>query len=178
MPTPRLTQWYVLTGGPSSGKTTTIELLRARGFKVVPEHAREYIDEQIEAGRTLEDIRSHNEEFQRQIIKRQIAHEEALNPHEQVFLDRAVPDSLAYFRFLGLEPDHFLLDAVRSSAYKKVFILDLLPIAPDEARTEDAHDQQRIHEELLKVYQELNCHVEIVPVLSAEDRVSYILARL
>lgn len=178
MPQPKSTQWYVLTGGPSSGKTTTIEQLRARGFKVVPEHAREYIDEQIDAGRTLEDIRSQTEEFQRQIIKRQIAHEESLNPHEQVFLDRAIPDSLAYFRFLGLQPDPFLLDAVRSSAYKKVFILDLLPISPDEARTEDAHDQQRIHEELIKVYEELNCHVELVPVLSVEERVTYILERL
>ncbi len=178
MSTPQSTQWYVLTGGPSSGKTTTIELLRARGFKVVPEHAREYIDEQIEAGRTLEDIRSHNEEFQRQIIKRQIAHEESLNPHEQVFLDRAIPDSLAYFRFLGLEPDRFLLDAIRSSAYKRVFILDLLPLEKDEARTEDVEDQIRIHKELIRVYEELNCHVEIVPVLPAEERVEYILARL
>lgn len=178
MKQPQSTQWYVLTGGPSSGKTTTIELLRARGFKVVPEHAREYIDEQLEAGKTLAEIRSHNEEFQRVIIQRQIEHEESLNPHEQVFLDRAIPDSLAYYRFLGLEPDHFLLDAVRSSHYKKVFVLELLPLSPDEVRTEDLLEQQRIHDELIQVYRELDCRVEVVPVMEAQERVDYILSRL
>jgi predicted ATPase len=27
------TNWYVITGGPSSGKTTTINILTARGYK-------------------------------------------------------------------------------------------------------------------------------------------------
>ncbi|MBF9334791.1 AAA family ATPase [Microbacterium lacticum] len=34
------TRWHVVTGGPSSGKTTTVNLLRGRGYTTTIEHAR------------------------------------------------------------------------------------------------------------------------------------------
>lgn len=43
------TNWYVLTGGPCSGKSTTLEYLSSRGYLVVPEMARVVIDEEIRA---------------------------------------------------------------------------------------------------------------------------------
>lgn len=53
-----MTNWYVLTGGPSSGKITTVTLLRRRGFTTTIEHARHYIDLQRLGGRSIEEIRS------------------------------------------------------------------------------------------------------------------------
>ena len=38
------TNWYVITGGPSTGKTTTIDLLQKQGYHTTIEHARHYID--------------------------------------------------------------------------------------------------------------------------------------
>ena len=38
------TNWYVLTGGPGSGKTTTINSINKRGYKTTIEHARHYVD--------------------------------------------------------------------------------------------------------------------------------------
>src|SRR4051812_24317278 len=40
-------QWYVITGPPCCGKSTTVELLAQRGFRVRPEIARAYVDEEI-----------------------------------------------------------------------------------------------------------------------------------
>jgi len=57
------TDWYVVTGGPSSGKTTTINILASRGCKTTIEHARHYIDTQRPKGKTVEKARKNQEEF-------------------------------------------------------------------------------------------------------------------
>ena len=97
-----MTNWYVITGGPSSGKTTTVNLLRDRGYTTTIEHARHYLDLQRIAGRTVEEVRAKQRQFQRGVLDMQLAEEAPLDPDATVFLDRAVPDSLAYYRFLGL----------------------------------------------------------------------------
>ena len=38
--------WYVIRGGPSSGKTTTVNLLKERGYITTFEHARHYLNTQ------------------------------------------------------------------------------------------------------------------------------------
>lgn len=108
----------------------------------------------------------------------QLDQEASLDPDEIIFLDRAIPDSLAYYRFLDLEPDAELLDALKHVSYRKAFILDLLPLAADYARTEDVAAQLRIHALLTEVYQDLSTPVVKVPVLGPADRVAYILDRL
>lgn len=173
-----MTNWYVLTGGPSSGKTTTVNLLRERGFATTIEHARHYLDLKRIEGRTVEEVRARRSEFQRGVLTMQLEQEASLDPEETIFLDRAIPDSLAYYRFLDLEPAPQLLDALQHVAYRKTFILDLLPLAPDYARTEDAAAQLRIHALLTEVYQELPIPVVKVPALNPADRVAYILDRL
>jgi predicted ATPase len=172
----RATNWYVLTGGPSSGKTTTVELLSARGYTTTIEHARHYLDLKRVQGQTVEEVRARRIEFQSGVLDMQ--QETSLDPEETVFLDRALPDSLAYYRFLELEPDARLLDALTHVSYRKVFILDLLPLAADYARTEDVAAQRRIHALLTEVYRNLPISVVNVPVLSPADRVAYILERL
>ena len=173
-----MTNWYVITGGPSSGKTTTVNLLRDRGYKTTIEHARHYIDTQRAKGRTVEEMRSNQREFQLAVLEMQIAQEDSLSPGEMVFLDRAVPDALAYYRFLNLEPDPILLDALRKVSYKKVFILDMLPMQHDYARQEDAKQQKRIDQLLTEVYNALPSPVLRVPVLPPDQRVDFILDNL
>jgi predicted ATPase len=95
-----------------------------------------------------------------------------------LFLDRAIPDSLAYYRFLSLPPDKKLLDMLTKIFYKKIFILDRLPLVPDYARTEDEAAQKRIHVLLTEVYESLAFPVVHVPVLPANDRVDFILKNL
>ncbi len=173
-----MTNWYAITGGPSSGKTTTVDMLRSLGYTTTIEHARHYLDLKRIEGKTVEEVRARRREFQRGVLAMQLEQEASLDPDQTVFLDRAIPDLLAYYRFLDLEPDPQLLDALQHVAYRKTFILDLLPLAADYARTEDADAQLRIHQLLIEVYRELPIPVVSVPVLSPANRVAFILERL
>ncbi len=172
------TNWYVITGGPSSGKTTTVNLLKNRGYITTFVHARHYLDTQRLMGRTIEDVRKQQREFQLGVLDMQIEQENQISPDVLVFLDRAIPDALAYYRFLNLPEDEKLTAALLTVSYKKIFILDCLPIMKDYARTEDAAAQQKIHALLIEVYESLGFPIIQVPVLKPEERVDFILNNL
>ena len=172
------TNWCVITGGPSTGKTTTIDMLTERGYKTTIEHARHYIDTMRVEGQTVEELRSNKREFQLGVLNMQIEQEASINPEDVVFLDRAIPDALAYYRFLGLEVDEILKVVMRKVNYKMIFILDKLPLINDYARIENKNDQNQIHNLISEVYESLPFPVIHVPVLPPADRVDFILNNL
>ncbi len=173
-----LTNWCVITGGPCTGKTTVVNLLKERGYVTTIEHARHYIDTRKQEGDTIEEIRANENEFQIGVLEMQLEEEDSLDPTKLVFLDRALPDAKAYYQFLGLEYDPRLIDAIEKFRYKKIFILDRLPLVNDYARLESEEDQIKIHSLIKNVYAELGHPIVYVPVLPPEERVDFILASL
>jgi len=174
----RETNWYVITGGPSSGKTTTVNLLKERGYITTFEHARHYLDTQRLKGKTVEEVRRNQREFQLGVLDMQIEQEAQISPEILVFLDRAIPDALAYYRFLNFSEDEKLTEALLTVFYKKIFILDCLPLERDYARNEDELAQKKIHVFLVEVYESLGFPIVQVPVLPPEERVDFILKNL
>ena len=174
----RQTNWYVITGGPGSGKTTTVNLLKERGYITTFEHARHYLDTQRLKGRTIDEVRKQQKEFQSGVLNMQIEQENQISPDVLVFLDRAIPDALAYYHFLNLPEDEKLTAALLTVSYKKVFILDCLTLVKDYARTEDEAAQKKIHELLSEVYESLPFPVIHFPVLPPDERVDFILKNI
>lgn len=170
--------WYVITGGPSSGKTTTVNLLKDRGYITTVENARHFLDTQRLKGKTVDEVKKNQKEFQTTVLQMQIDQEKKIAPNVQVFLDRAIPDALAYYRFLNLEADKKLTEAMSKVYYKKVFIMDPLPLVNDYARLENKDAQKKIHDLITEVYESLPFPVVHVPVLPAEERVDFILRNL
>ena len=101
----RAANWYVITGAPSSGKTSVICELERLGYRVVHEVARAFIDEELKKGKTIEQIKADELAFERHILYKKIKIEESLPKKEIIFLDRASPDSIAYFKSAGLNPN-------------------------------------------------------------------------
>ena len=173
-----INNWYVVTGGPGCGKTTTVNILKKRGYKTTIEHARHYIDTLRVKGKTVAEIRKNQLEFQLAVLAMQLKDERALKPKDIVFLDRALPDALAYCRFLKLRVGKKIRHALRGVSYKKAFILDPLPLKGDYARTETPDDQRVIHDLIVNAYFELGIPVVRVPVMPQEKRVDFVLANL
>lgn len=169
--------WYVLTGGPCAGKTTTLDELARRGNRVLAEPARQVIDEKLAAGMTIEQIVS-DPDWLASVVRRADAQENALPKDELFFLDRAVPDSLAYYRHFGRELEDEIRAAIVEKRYRKVFLLDLIDFRNDEARHEDPEEAAVLHTLIREAYEGLGYEVITVPVLPVAERVDFILARL
>lgn len=117
------TSWYVITGGPFSGKTKVIEYLAFLGYSVVPEAARILIDLEISKGKSIEEIRSNEAEFQKKVLKMKIRIEDKVSPKQITFFDRGVPDSVAYDQIYGLDARQ-TITASQKRKYKRIFLLE------------------------------------------------------
>lgn len=170
--------WYVITGAPHSGKTTLIERLRDLGYKVALEAARIYIDEEIEKGKTIEEIRKNELDFQRKILEIKIENEKKESRDEIIFWDRGIPDSLAYYEMLGFAEDRSLQEATEKAKYKKVFLLSTLPYEKDYARTESEEQQKLIHNLLKKTYKSYGHELIEIGDVGPRERLRIILESL
>lgn len=170
--------WYVLTGGPCAGKTTLVREFEADGIKVVHESARVIIEEGFKAGKTLDEIRADPAEFTRAIIALDTANLSRHPNHERVFFDRSIIDNVAYHRILNIPVPPHLEAALEATRFRKVFLLDLVEYAQDEARNETPEEARRIHEAIEQAYRDYAIPIERVPVLPVEERVAYIVERL
>lgn len=171
------TNWYVITGAPSSGKTAVIRELENRGYRVVHEVARAYIAEELKKGRKLEEIRADALRFERHILDRKIKIEAALPKEAVIFFDRAVPDSIAYFTLEGLNSAQ-PLEKSKIVRYKKVFLLERLRFEKDPVRAEDESIATRLDGLIEDSYRMLGYDIVRVPVLSIKNRTEFILQQI
>jgi predicted ATPase len=172
------TRWYVLTGAACVGKTTLLEALAERGYLVVPETARVYFETELAKGRTLPEIRREDAALQRGILAMQLSYERNAPVDQVAFLDRAVPDSLTFFRVFGLDPNTVLPHCFHHR-YAGVFILDRLPLHRDQTLgPEDNAASDFLDTWLEGDYASLGYQVMRVPVLPPDKRLAYVLQNL
>jgi predicted ATPase len=172
------TNWHVITGGPSSGKTKIIERLAFLGYLTVPEAARILIDNERSKGRTTEEIRADEAEFQRIVLQMKIDVENRMPPNQIIFFERGIPDSIAYYKVCGVNTE----SAIRASQkrrYKMIFLLEQLPFEKDYARVEDEKLANELSQLIHDSYSELGYNVIRVPLIKPIDRrVEFILSKI
>lgn len=173
----RLTNWYVFTGAPCSGKTTAIKELKRLGYTVVQEVARAYIEEEIERGKSLSQIKADEFDFERHILHKKLEIESSLPENELTFFDRAVPDSIVYFKMEGLDPSEPIA-LTKKVRYKKIFLFERLEFKKDEARSEDEITAATLESLLSECYQMLGYPIVRVPLLSISERTDFILQQI
>lgn len=174
-----MNNWYVITGGPSTGKSTLLDELSKLGHKTLPEAAREIIDEGLKSGKTLEEIRKNEKTFQRKVLDHKINTEKILPKEVQTFLDRGIHDTLAYLQLKKIDIEENVFEAVKNADYKKVFLLDPLDTYNlDYARTETQNEAIKLNELLYKVFANHGLRPIRVPVLSPADRAKFVLRHI
>lgn len=171
----------VIIGGPGTGKTTIIDGLTARGFCCYPEVSREVTLEAKKQG--IEQLFLENPLLFSELLlegrKKQFAN--ACNEaHEIVFLDRGIPDVLAYMHYIGDSyPPHFD-HACHENKYSRIFILppwEEIYVSDDE-RYENYEQAKLIYSHLVETYQNYGYELVAVPKDSVENRISFILGHL
>lgn len=188
----RETRWWVITGGPHTGKSALIKNLNQRGYKTIGEAARVYIDLKLDKGRTIEQIRADEIEFQIDVLKMKDKVEDETPEKDLVFWDRGLDgDSSAYFS-LSRRPKGYpfnIYDSgvsiVRKRRYQGIFLLDQLPsYEQDYARVEDKDKGAQIHQQIGFMYKLFGYEPIRVPVFpggeaeSVNQRAQFIIDRV
>jgi len=171
----------VITGGPGTGKTTIIDALIEQGYACFPEISREVTLEAKKQG--IEQLFLEKPLLFSELLLegRKKQHQLALKDESEiVFLDRGIPDILAYMHYIGDSYPSFFDHACREYLYEKVFVLppweDIY--VSDEARYENFEQAKLIYGHLKETYQNYGYNLIEVPRGTVEERIQYILNQL
>ncbi len=171
------TNWHVITGASSSGKTTLIDQLADIGFQTVPEVGRQYFERELAKGRTIDEIREDRATLTCHVYDMWVKLESGLRATKFTFLDRGLPDSLAFYRFAGMNPNEILSDCFQYR-YASVFMLNRLPYQQDGVRGGDDESAAYFDLWMARDYSALGYDIVRVPVLSPEERLEFVLENL
>lgn len=166
---------FVITGSPSSGKTTIVNILKKIGFSVVPETARNVILSRKSRGL---DNNESSIDLQLDILKQQLAYEDTVVAKDiPIFFDRGIPDALSYLKILGAFPNLISRESL-INRYDKIFFLESLPIENDGIRETNPEKVQMLNQALREVYEDLGYTLVNVPSFSGRDQPTSTALRL
>lgn len=171
-------QIIVIIGGPGSGKTAIIDKLTQSGHCCYPEISRQVTLEAKKQG--IEQLFLEKPLLFSELLlegrKRQFR-DAANEPCDIVFIDRGIPDVLAYMHYIGDSYPAFFDQTCREHKYHKIFILPPWEeiYQSDNERYESYAQAKLIHEHLVETYSRYGYDLIEVPKDSVEKRVSFIL---
>ncbi|WP_192245549.1 AAA family ATPase [Mesorhizobium silamurunense] len=170
-------RFFVLTGGPGSGKTTLIEALKAMGFATAPEAGRVIRDQMAIGGPALpwQDQALFAELMLSWELRSWRAAHAKPGP---VFFDRGVPDVIGYLRLCSLPvPDRIKNAAAKFRYARRVFIAPPWPkiFTQDEERKQTLDEAERTFQSVAEAYAELGYNLVPLPLTSVEERVRFVL---
>lgn len=167
----------VITGGPGTGKTSLIDNLRDRGHVCYPEISRQVTLEAREQG--IEQLFLTDPlMFSQRLLEgrtNQFLHAER-QKEGLIFLDRGIPDVLAYMEFIGDKyPGHFD-QACKAHLYDQVFLLPPWEaiFESDSERYENFEQAIAIHDFLEATYKRYGYELLEVPFGSVDARTDFI----
>ncbi|WP_281637506.1 ATP-binding protein [Flavobacterium marginilacus] len=171
----------VIIGGPGTGKSSIIKGLVAKGYCCYPEISREVTLEAQKRGIEqlfLEDPLL----FSQMLLDGRIKQfNDARNEsHQLVFIDRGIPDVVAYLDYIGDNyPPHFV-DACHANIYTKIFILPPWEeiYESDSERYENFEQAKEIQEHLTKTYVNYGYDLIEVPKDTVDNRILFILDKI
>ena len=171
----------VIIGGPGTGKTTIIDGLVQNGYCCYPEISRQVTAQAQQQG--IEQLFLENPLLFSELLlegRKKQFHDAHQEPHNIVFLDRGIPDVLAYMHYIGDSYPPFFDVACKEHIYTKIFILppweDIY--VSDQERYENFEQAQLIHDHLVETYQNYGYELIEVPKDTVDKRILFILDQI
>ena len=169
--------YYIITGAPSTGKTSILNELSSKGFKCHSEIARQVIRENLDSGLEIFPW-NQMQLFSDMVLERMKTLVNSFNPNQIQFLDRSMVDLIGYMHFAGKEaPNHYKEEALKVGYAKKVFYLPIWTdiYTTDDERKESVEEAEQIDKALYNAYESLGFDIIEVPKGSVFERVEFIL---
>tara|TARA_R110002167_G_scaffold360062_3_gene577481 strand:+ start:9110 stop:9682 length:573 start_codon:yes stop_codon:yes gene_type:complete len=173
--------FYVITGGPGVGKTSLLEELGNRQYKIVPEIARELIREQQESnGEALpwKDKELYKEIMFRRSLNSYEQAEKNINGGKPIFFDRGFLDTLCYSKLIRSEIDERMEVFAGNWKYNKsVFILQPWHeiYTTDKERKQDWEEAVLTYEKMCETYKSYGYDMVEVPKKAISERADFVL---
>ncbi len=172
------TKRIVITGGPGTGKSTIINELIRRGYTCLEEISRQVTKKAQEEG--IDQLFLSNPLLFSELLLKgrqdQFRNAETL-ASEFVFLDRGIPDVVAYMDYLKNAYPQSFINSCEEAIYDTVFILKPWKAIykSDSERYESFEQALEIHKHLVNTYQNCNYKLIDVPFDTVENRTDFIL---
>ena len=171
--------YYIITGSPSSGKSSIISELIKRGHLCHHEVAREIIQENKRNG--IDHFPWKNMSlFSDQVLDRSISNISNLNG-QFCFFDRSIVDLIAYLQLNNIFENQRYVNSISMVGYNKnVFYLPYWEniYINDQERKESKEEAINIGNQLRKVYFDLGFNLIDVPYGNIQQRTDFILNRV
>lgn len=171
--------FFVLTGGPGSGKTTLVDGLRATGFAGSIEAGRGIIQDQVAIGGPALPWTNPALFSELMLCWELRSYRIAVEAEGVHFFDRGVPDIIGYLRLTELAvPDHIEQAARRFRYNRKVFVLPPWPeiFARDSERKQTLEEAERTFDAVTGAYADCGYELVEVPRLPVAERIRFVTA--
>lgn len=172
-------RFFVLTGGPGSGKTTLVEALKVRGFATTEEAGRGVIRQEVESGGDglpwIDRQRFAGLMFDWELR----SWRDAGRQDGPVVFDRGLPDTIGYLRLEGLEvPAWMEEEAWRLRYNARVFIAPPWPeiYGQDEERRQSWEVAVRTCEVMAETYAGFGYDLVELPRATVRQRADFLVA--
>ncbi|HEY7087618.1 MAG TPA: AAA family ATPase [Tepidisphaeraceae bacterium] len=174
-------RFFVITGGPGSGKSTLTGALSELGIRHMPEGGRAIIQDQVAIGGSAlpwSDRRSFAELMMAWELR---SYREALSHSGVVLFDRGIPDVVGYLTLCGLQIPPHMLRAAGSFRYnRQVFIAPPWPeiYVRDEDRKQSFDEAVATYDAMVRVYSEQGYELTPLPKTSVAERARFVMDRI
>lgn len=171
----------MITGGPSTGKTTVINELERRGYHCIEEISRQVTKKAQEDGIEqlfLEDPLL----FSKLLLKGREKQFKKVDKskNELVFFDRGIPDVHAYMNYLGVDYPDIYIKKSKKYEYDLIFLMPPWEeiYTTDKERYESFEQSLAIYNHLRNAYENIGYQVVEIPIGSINQRIDFILTTI
>lgn len=167
----------LLIGGPGTGKSSVLDMLKEEGYPVFPEISRSVTLEAQKQG-ISQLFLSDPLLFSRKLLEGRIKqYVQAQQSSEPVFIDRGIPDITAYLNYKNDDYPEEFDQANEDYRYDLIFLFPLWEdiYESDNERYESLKEAEIIQKHLEDSYQDLGYRFISMPKTTIKERVKFIL---